>query len=266
MIKIGGSLEASGLSVPAEIRELIDGGSAVAVVHGGGAQADRLAHELGRPPRYLTSTAGRRSRHTDAVALDALMLAMLGRVKPALITGLLAAGVRAVGLSGIDGGLITATRTPPARVLVDGVARVVRDDLSGRIATVDPRLVRTLTDAGYVPVVSPPALDPSAGPLNVDADRFAAALAVALGADWLIILSDVPGLLRDPADPLSLIAEVSAAQLPAYVRDAGGRMKVKLQSAADALWGGVRNVVLADGRRPCPVRDARAGAGTRIMV
>src|SRR5258708_5171233 len=71
VIKIGGSLGANGLSVCAEIRELLDGGSSVAIVHGGGAQADRLAHELGRPPRHLTSTAGRRSRYTDAAALDA---------------------------------------------------------------------------------------------------------------------------------------------------------------------------------------------------
>lgn len=264
MIKIGGSLGAKGLSVCAEIRGLLDGGSSVAIVHGGGAQADQLAHELGHPPRHLTSTAGRRSRYTDAPALDALMLAMLGRVKPALITELLGAGVPAVGLSGLDGGLLTATRTPPARVVVDGAERVVRDDLSGRIAAVEPRLVRTLTDAGYVPVVSPPALDPTDGPLNVDGDRIAAALAVALGADWLIILSDVSGLLRDGDDPHSLIAELAIADVPAYVSGAGGRMKVKLQSAAAARRGGVPNVILADGRRSASLRDARLGAGTRV--
>jgi acetylglutamate/LysW-gamma-L-alpha-aminoadipate kinase len=250
--------------VCAEITELLAGGSSIAIVHGGGAQTDRLAHELGRPPRQLTSTAGRRSRYTDAAALDALMLAMLGRVKPALITELLAAGVPAVGLSGIDAGLVTATRTPPARVVVDGAERVVRDDLSGRIAGVEPRLVRTLTDAGYVPVISPPALDRAEGPLNVDGDRIAAALAVALDADWLVILSDVPGLLRDSSDPSSLIAELAIADVPACVAGAGGRMKVKLQSAAAARRAGVANVILADGRRTAPLRDARLGAGTRI--
>jgi [amino group carrier protein]-L-2-aminoadipate 6-kinase len=192
------------------------------------------------------------------------MLAMLGRVKPALITELLAAGVPAVGLSGVDGGLVTVTRTPPARAVVDGAERVVRDDLSGRIVAVEPRLLRTLTDAGYVPVVSPPALDLIDGPLNVDADRIATALAVALGAAWLIIFSDVPGLSRDREDPLSLIAELSTADVPAHVSNAGGRMKVKLQSAAAARRAGVPNVILADGRRATPLRDARRGAGTRV--
>jgi acetylglutamate/LysW-gamma-L-alpha-aminoadipate kinase len=249
----------------ADVRELVDQGCGVVVVHGGGAEADRLANELGRPTRYLTSTNGRRSRYTDAAALDALTLAMLGRVKPALVAGLQNAGVRAVGLSGIDGALVTARRTPPARVVVGDVERVVRDDLSGRISAVEPHLVRTLLDGGYVPVVSPPALDSVAGPLNVDADRFAARLAVALAADWLIVLSNVPGLLRDPGDHASLVAELPCDELPSYLDLAEGRMKVKLRSAGEAHLSGVPHVVLADGRRAAPVLAARAGAGTTFV-
>jgi [amino group carrier protein]-L-2-aminoadipate/L-glutamate 6-kinase len=249
----------------ADIAELVAHGCTAVVVHGGGAEADRIAHQLGRPPRYLTSPGGRRSRYTDAAALDALTLGMLGRVKPALVAELIRLGVPAVGLSGIDAGLVTARRTPPARVVVDGVEQVVRDDLSGRIRAVDTRLLHTLLDAGYVPVVSPPALDAIAGPLNVDADRFAAELAVALAADWLIVLSDVLGLLRDPGDPTSVVAEVVCENLPDYLDLASGRMKVKLHSAAEACRAGVPHVVLADGRRPAPVLAARAGAGTTFV-
>ncbi|QFZ21159.1 [LysW]-aminoadipate kinase [Saccharothrix syringae] len=265
MIKVGGSLGDDMSRACADIAALVGQGSSVVVVHGGGAESDRVARELGRPPRYLTARDGRRSRYTDAAALDALTLGMLGRVKPPLVVELLRLGVRAVGLSGVDGGLVTARRTPPARVVLDGEPRVVRDDLSGRITSVDPHLVRTLLAGGYTPVVSPPALDPEVGPLNVDADRFAARLAVALDADWLIVLSNVPGLLRDPDDPSSLVAEVPCDDLTAHLELAGGRMKVKLRSAGEARLAGVPHVVLADGRGPSPVLAARAGTGTTFV-
>ncbi|MFF3909732.1 [LysW]-aminoadipate kinase [Streptomyces sp. NPDC001848] len=265
MIKVGGSLGADMAGACADIAELAEQGGEVVVVHGGGAEADRLAAELDRPTRTMTAPNGRHSRYTDAPALDALAMAMLGRVKPALVTALTGAGLRAVGLSGIDGSLVTARRTPPARAVVDGVERVVRDDFSGRIHEVDPDLVLTLLGGGYVPVVSPPALDPALGMLNVDADRFAARLSLALAADWLIILSDVPGLLRDPADPTSLVTEVPCEELSRYLDGAGGRMKVKLQSAGEAFVAGVPHVVLADGRLDSPVLAARAGAGTTFV-
>jgi acetylglutamate/LysW-gamma-L-alpha-aminoadipate kinase len=188
---------------------------------------------------------------------------MLGRVKPALVAELLAAGVAAVGISAVE--LVTARRTPPARVMVDGAERVVRDDRSGRVEAVDGHLLRTLLDAGYVPVVSPPARDPDGGLLNVDADRLAARIAVALEADCLVLLSDVPGLLRRPGEPDGLVAEVPYEDLSTYLDMAVGRMKVKLRSAAEACRGGVRHVVLGDGRRPSPVLGARRGAGTTLV-
>lgn len=240
-----------------DLRTLVAQGAEVVVVHGGGAAADQVTVELGRQKRYLTARDGRRSRYTDAAALDALTLGILGRVKPAIVTAL---GDRAVGLSGVDGGMVKATRNRPARAIVDGREMIVRDDLSGRVSEVDTTLPCALLAAGFVPVVSPPALGPD-GPLNVDADRFAAALAIALAADWLIVLSNVPGLLSDLDDPTSVVPEVPA-DLDVSVAD--GRMRVKLQAAATARRAGVTNVVLADGRADSPITAARAGAGTRF--
>ncbi len=235
-------------------------------MHGGGAAADRIGTELGRPPRYLTGRGGRRSRYTDAAALDVLRLGILGRVKPDLVVALTGLGVRAVGLSGVDGGTVTAVRNKPARATVDGVEVVVRDDLSGRISAVDPALLETLLGGGFTPVVSPPALGTGGETLNVDADRFAAALAVALSADWLVVLSDVPGLLADRHDPASLVREVrTGAALDEHLAVADGRMKVKVRAAAEACRDGVRHVVLADGRVDNPVLTACAGAGTRFV-
>lgn len=265
MVKVGGSLDGDMSRACADIGTLVRRGAQVVVVHGGGAEADRLGAQLGVEKRYLTGSGGRRSRYTDRAALDVLTLGMLGRVKPPLVEALLDAGVRAVGLSGIDGGLVTARKNGPARAEVDGVPRVVRDDLTGRVAAVDPHLLYTLLAGGFVPVVSPPALDPEAGPLNVDADRLASALAVAMSADWLVILSNVPGLLADQDDPASLVSELPGDELPRYLELAGGRMKVKVRAAGDAHLGGVPNVVLADGRQDAPVLAALGGAGTRFV-
>jgi [amino group carrier protein]-L-2-aminoadipate 6-kinase len=265
VVKIGGSLEERSDAACADVAALVGRGAAVVVVHGGAAEADRLARELGRPPRHLARAGGQRSRYSDAPALDALQLAMLGRVKPRLVRELGRRGVPAVGLSAMDGGLVTAVRNPPARALVDGRPRVVRDDLSGRVAAVDVRVLRTLLDAGFVPVASPPACDAEATALNLDADRLAAAIAVGLRAELLIVLSDVEGLLRDPADPATLVREVSEADYAACLELARGRMRVKLAAAREALSGGVPHVVLADGRVPSPVLSARAGAGTRLV-
>jgi acetylglutamate/LysW-gamma-L-alpha-aminoadipate kinase len=165
----------------------------------------------------------------------------------------------------VDGGLVTAVRNKPARAVVDGVEVVVRDDLSGRISAVDPAVLVALLGGGFTPVVSPPALGTTGETLNVDADRFAAAIAVALAADWLVVLSDVPGLLADRADPASLVPEVAADALDEHLAVADGRMKVKVRAAAEARLGGVRNVVLADGRVSSPVLAAVTGAGTRFV-
>jgi acetylglutamate/LysW-gamma-L-alpha-aminoadipate kinase len=265
VVKLGGSLDGETAAACADLRALVEGGAEVVVVHGGGAAADRLGVELGRPPRHLVGRGGRRSRYTDTAALDVLRLGILGRVKPDLVVALTTLGVRAVGLSGVDGGLVTATRNKPARATVDGVEVVVRDDLSGRIAAVDPHVLLTLLGGGFTPVVSPPALGTGGETLNVDADRFAAALAAALSADWLVVLSDVPGLLADRHDPASLVPEVPACALEQHLAAADGRMKVKVRAAAQAHRDGVRNVVLADGRVDSPVLAACAGAGTRFV-
>lgn len=264
VVKVGGGAGVDVGAVLADVAEHARQGDHVVLVHGGGPEIDRVSAELGVEPRHLTSTSGFRSRHTDAAALDALLLALRGRVSPALVAGLGELGVRAVGLTGLDGGLARARRKA-ALTAVDpsGRVRVVRDDRSGAITGVDPTLLLVLLGAGYVPVVSPPAAGGADGPLSVDADRLAAALAGAIGAAAAVFLSDVPGLLRDPADPHSLIARVQADD-EAALSAAAGRMRLKVLAAREALAAGVRRVVIADGRRQRPVRAALAGQGTVV--
>ncbi|MEU3398216.1 [LysW]-aminoadipate kinase [Streptomyces filamentosus] len=266
VVKLGSGLD--GDAVLDDIAALAREGTRVVLVHGGGAEADRLSDQLGRTVEHLRSADGTSARRTDAAALDALTMALLGRVKPALLSGLRRRGVTAAGLSGADGGTLTAVRKTALRVHdADGRARIVRDDLSGRVDRVDPRLLRTLLAAGVLPVLSPPAAAEDGTLLNVDADRAAAAVATALDATALVLLTRAPGVLGDPDRPDSLIPDLEtgpSADLPPTVR---GRMRHKLRAAADALAGGVGLVAVAPGHGPAPVRaalDSRTGTRLRL--
>jgi acetylglutamate/LysW-gamma-L-alpha-aminoadipate kinase len=264
VVKVGGSLGDQLVNVCADLQALAESGEPVVVLHGGSAEANRLGQQLGVPMRYLRSSSGAHSRYTDPATLDVLTLAMAGRVKSTLTAHLVRRGVRAVGMTGIDGALVLAKKTPPARAYLDDRLMVVRDDLTGRVVSVNADLLRLLLGAGYMPVLSPPVIDLDVGPLNIDGDRLAAAIAVALGATHLVILSNVPGLLRDPADPESLIPRLSQENFAAHADCAHGRMRVKLLAAQEALRQGVQRVVLGDGRLASPIAAALAGQGTTL--
>jgi len=182
VVKCGGNALVAREQVCADVAALVRQGRRVVLVHGGSAEIERLGARLGIPQERLVSPSGVSSRLTAAATIEILLLALLGKVKPELVTWLLAQRVRAVGLSGVDGGLLRARRKPARRAVVDGRTVVVRGDHSGRIVGVAADLLSGLLDAGYTPVVSPPAIAEDGGIVNVDADRAAAAVAAALGA------------------------------------------------------------------------------------
>ena len=122
-------------------------------------------------------------------ALEVVILALAGGVKPRIVAELSRPGVPSVGLTGLDGGMLHTRRKSAARSVVDGRTTLVRDNLSGRLSEVRTELAETLLRFGFVPVVSPPTIDEHDHPVNVDSDRVAAALTVALGADQLVLLT-----------------------------------------------------------------------------
>ncbi|HFD40605.1 MAG TPA: [LysW]-aminoadipate kinase, partial [Anaerolineae bacterium] len=175
-------------------------------------------------------------------------------------------GVNALGLSGLDGRLLVGRRKATLRIIEGGKRKVLRGEYSGKIEEVNAALLTSLLDAGYLPVVAPLALSRQGEALNVDGDRAAAAIGAALRAETVVILSNVPGLLRDVADESSLLRHIPQDQAAeALERYAQGRMKRKILGAIEALQGGAGRVILADGRVDQPLRRALEGKGTVIQ-
>src|SRR5947209_14602087 len=238
VIKAGGGAVASDAArraLVAQVDLLFRLGIKVVLVHGGGSQSSELSRALGAEPRFV---AGRRV--TDAAALEVATMVLCGSVNTQLLAACRAVGLPAVGLSGVDAGLVHAVRRPP--VLRDG-ERVDYGHV-GDVAAVDPGVLATLLDARLVPIVAPLSADDTGALLNVNADTVASRLAVALGAEKLILLTGAPGILERPNDPGSL---VSYTDLPGLrrLRAAGcleRGMLPKAESVEAAIVGGVRRV------------------------
>lgn len=264
VIKIGGGAAINHRAVFDNLRRLLDRGERAIVVHGANHAMAEVSARLGHEPRFIRSASGHESRYTDAAAMEIFQMVYCGKLNKSLVALCQSLGLNAVGLSGIDGRLLFGRRKQALRIVEDGRCRIVRDDLSGKIESVNAGLLRLLLDSGYVPLICPPALSEEWQPINVDGDRAAAMIAGAMRVERLIILSDVPGLLRDKDDETTLIAEIPQATLGEYEHFAVGRMTKKLMGAGEALSQGVREVILADGRTEQPLDDALGGHGTRI--
>jgi acetylglutamate/LysW-gamma-L-alpha-aminoadipate kinase len=265
VIKCGGTAGVAPAAVCAGAADLARDDRQVLLVHGGSAYVTELAARLGVRLRDLVTPGGVTTRRTDAETLEVVMLALAGQAKPALLLEFARLGVPAVGLTGLDAGLLTARRKTALRALEHGRSVIVRDDHSGQMRLVGTRLLRLLLDAGIVPVVSPPALAEDGRPVNVNADRVAAMIAAALGAERLVLLTGVPGILAEPGNPASLLPEYPLpSEADPTIR---GGMTIKLIAAGEALRAGVPEVRIADGRTAEAVRLAlRGSGGTRVTV
>jgi [amino group carrier protein]-L-2-aminoadipate 6-kinase len=258
VVKVGG---ASGNSVQPVLADLA-GRKDYVLVHGGSERVDRLGDALARPSEYYTSPSGVVSRRSDPAHLEVLVMALAGSVQTEIVAAFAREGVRAIGLSGVDGGLLIARRKEGARAVENGRVLRVTDDWSGTIERVNADLLRSVLGLGFVPVVGPPAITEQGDVVNVDADRVAAEVSVALHAEALVLLTNVPGLLRDPRDPTSVVASVEREEVDRILPLAGGRMRKKVLAAGAALRGGVARVVIAPSHVDGPVRRALAGEGT----
>jgi acetylglutamate/LysW-gamma-L-alpha-aminoadipate kinase len=191
-------------------------------------------------------------------------MAVNGKINTLLVESLQRLGVNALGLSGLDGRLMAATRKDTIQSIENGKRKIIRDDYTGKIEIINTALLQTLLDGGYLPVIAPLAVSAAGEALNVDADRAAAMLAAALQAGTLLLLTAVPGLMRSFPDESTLIKNLPRQKLEEALNYAEGRMKKKVLGAQEALQGGVGRVIIADGRVQDPISDALSGDGTVI--
>lgn len=265
VVKAGGNGELDMDAICSDIAELMKEGEQVVLVHGGSHETNIISEKLGHPPRFVTSVSGHVSRYTDRETLEIFTMVTAGRINKLLVEKLQQLGVNAIGLCGLDGRLLEGDRKAALRIVENGKRKVLRGDFSGRIERVNAGLLHILLAAGFVPVVAPLAVSRKGEALNVDGDRVAAAISAALHARALVILSNVPGLLRHYPDEASVISHIPGEQAPKLLdRYAQGRMKKKMLGAIEALSEGVESVVIADGRVKRPLYQALAGQGTVI--
>lgn len=272
VVKLGGTEGVDFSSICADAAQMLRGGQSphaawnkqLVFVHGGSAEANALGEALGAPPKFITSPSGYTSRYTDRKTLEIFLMAVNGKVNSLLTEQLHRLGINAFGLCGLDGRLLVATRKDAIQSVENGKRRMIRDDYTGKIESVNRDLLAVLLNHGYLPVIAPVAVSQNGEALNVDADRAAAMVACALKAETLILLTAVPGLMEKFPDESTLIRHLPQAKLPTALEMAQGRMKKKILGAEEALRGGVGRVIIADGRIQNPISNALNGGGTMI--
>jgi acetylglutamate kinase len=237
----------------------------IVVVHGGGPQASALARRLGQEPVMV---AGRRV--TDDAALEVTKMVYAGLLNTDLVSALREHRVQPVGLSGVDADLLTAHRRPPVEVVDDdGKSRKIDFGHVGDLDRVDARVLTTLMDARFVPVVASLAGDDDGNVYNVNADTVAEAIATALHAQKLIYLTGAPGVLRDRNDPSTLVTFADPDDLAELMQSGAltGGMRPKVEACIRAATGGVERTHIVDGRHPdALLLEVFTGSGCGTMI
>ena len=266
VVKAGGGVFADGVATRVLVEQIAIlhyFGVRVVLVHGGGPQLTELSAALGVPTRMVE---GRRV--TDQQAIDVTSMVLNGLINTRVLGICRDLNIEAVGISGVDAGLVRAHRRAPMKT---GSGEIVDFGFVGDIDQVDTSVLKKLLDNGLMPVVSPLSADESGTLLNINADTVAAALGAALGAEKLILCTGAPGILGELSDPGSLISYTDLAGLR-RLREEGriaDGMLPKAKAIEDALRGGVRRVHVVSYQSPEGILGevfTNEGTGTMIVA
>jgi acetylglutamate kinase len=217
------------------------------VVHGGGPEISRSMSKLGKEPKFIGGL-----RVTDQETMDIVKMVLVGKINTEIVSNIGLHGGKGVGISGKDNMLLKARKRSPQIVVNQetGEEQMVDLGLVGEIESINPEILNVLTENNYVPVISPIGVDDKGETLNLNADTVAGEVAGEVGAEKLIILTDVPGILRDHSDPESLIKRVTIPEVMDLIEDGTVRdgMLPKVLTCITALENGVKSAHIIDGR------------------
>lgn len=250
MIKYGGHAMIDNAAMDSTARDTVllkYVGMEPVVVHGGGPEISRAMNKMGKQPEFIEGL-----RVTDEETMEIVKMVLVGKINTSIVSRICYHGGRAVGLSGKDSSLLLARKKAPHVIRDDetGEKREIDLGLVGEIESLDTGIIDMLTENGYIPVISPIGVDRNANTLNLNADTVAGEIASGIGAEKLIVLTDVPGILEDPSDPETLIRRISVDELSDLVKSGviEGGMLPKTLTCIKAINEGVSSAHIIDGR------------------
>ncbi len=264
VIKLGGRVMDDALSETAlDDLETVSKQTPLVLVHGGGNKVTRFAEKLGVEQKFVTSPEGFRSRYTDSETMQIYTMVMAGQVNKEIVQRLLTKKIPSIGLSGLDGALIRAERKKRLIVKDERGRRVaIEGGYTGTVKEVDKKLLVTLLDAGYVPVIAPIALGEENEALNIDGDRTAAHIAGALHADLLLLMTDVPGVSLDD----TIRRKMTTNEAKNSISSLGPGMITKVYAALEAISMGVSKVTIAPGAHEMPFTSAMKNESGTVIT
>jgi acetylglutamate kinase len=214
------------------------------IVHGGGPEITEKMERMGKKPEFVGGL-----RITDDETLEIARMVLVGNINTEIVSLIGRHGGKGIGLSGKDGKLIIAKKKPFQKVMIENVEHEVDLGWVGDTEIINTEILNIVTREGYIPVISPIAMDVKGKALNLNADTIAGDIAAALSAKKLILMTDVPGVLRDPSDRSSRISRVTLEDVEHLIRTGviSGGMIPKMRGAATAVDSGVENVHIIDG-------------------
>lgn len=253
VIKIGGSV-VDGLH-PSTIQDIknLSLSNDIVIVHGGGKEVTNIGNKMGKEQTFIVSPGGVRSRYTDKETAEIYTMVMSGKINKTIVRMLLQHGIDAVGISGIDGSILNAERKKKLVILNEkGRKMVIDGGYTGKISNINARLINTLLEKKFLPVISPIALSEDYEFLNVDGDRAAANIAGRLKAEKAIFITNVNGLMLNDV----LVKEMTCGQAKDILPKIGFGMEKKVLACTEALEMGVSETIIASGQVENPISSA----------
>jgi acetylglutamate/LysW-gamma-L-alpha-aminoadipate kinase len=263
VIKIGGDLLKENLNyVISDLVKIHADNKKIILCHAGADIVTTVAEKMGKPQIFTFSTKGYKARYVDEETRDIYIMVVAGLNNKRIVKEMISKELPAVGISGVDGGLIIADRFKKAMVILDGKKKL-KDNYTGKPSKLNIQLIETLWEKDYIPVIASIAISEDNEIVAGDSDRISNAIAVATKADKLILLTDVDGVLDKNNKLINHINNQSAESI---LENVTGGMKTKLITALKSASEGIKQVIIASGLRENPILKALANENCTIIT